>query len=247
MRIRAGKCVLEFGGPLLLRVWPHKDLETGLKAGVSKLIRIAIVDDETLFAKMLGAWLTRPAGMSIVGYADSGNRGWELCAAKHPDLALVDVEMADGDGLLLAKRLRDELSSTRVLVMTGRVDPHTAWRAGQIGVHGLIDKTIEPEELVKVIRLVAGGAGFLSPSFQRIREDWLMQPEAFQKVLTNRELVVLRHLTEGQSDQGISTDLGISAETVACHRKSIRGKLDLHDDRSLMAYGREWGIFGAGA
>lgn len=218
-----------------------------MKSDVSKPIRIAIIDDETLFAKMLGSWLSSPAGLNVVGYADGGHRGWELCAAQHPDLALVDVEMADGDGLILAKRLLDELSPTRVIVMTGRVDPHTAWRAGQIGVHGLIDKTIEPETLVKVIRLVVGGAGFLSPSFQRIREEWLMQPEAFQKVLTNRELVVLRHLTEGQSDQVISTDLGISAETVACHRKSIRGKLDLHDDRSLMAYGREWGIFGAGA
>jgi len=218
-----------------------------MKPVEKKTIRIAIIDDETLFTKMLEAWLIKHASMSIVGSADGGHRGWELCTTERPDLALVDVEMAEGDGLNLAKRLLNELPPTRVIVMTGRVDPHTAWRAGQIGVHGLIDKTIEPEMLAKVIRLVAGGDFFLSPSFQRIREEWLMQPEAFQKVLTNRELVVLRHLTNGQSDQGISTGLGISAETVACHRKSIRGKLGLHDDRSLMAYGQEWGIFGADA
>jgi DNA-binding CsgD family transcriptional regulator len=44
----------------------------------------------------------------------------------------------------------------------------------------------------------------------------------------------------------IGKHLGISAETVACHRKSIRKKLGVHDDRSLVAYGRAWGIFGAG-
>ena len=65
-------------------------------------------------------------------------------------------------------------------------------------------------------------------------------------MLTNRELAVLHRVTDGQSDLDISNHLGISPETVACHRKSIRRKLDLHDDRSLVAYGREWGIYGAG-
>jgi DNA-binding NarL/FixJ family response regulator len=161
-------------------------------------------------------------------------------------LALVDVEMSDGDGLVLGKRLLDALPGTRVIIMTGRVDPHTAWRAGQAGVQGLIDKTIGPEGLIKVIHLVAAGGGFRSPSFERIKEEWLTQPEAFQKVLTNRELAVLHRLTDGQSDLEIAKHLGISAETVASHRKSLRKKLEVHDDRSLAAYGREWGIFGAG-
>ena len=72
-------------------------------------IRVVIIDDETLFAHMLGSWLERDPGLRIEGYAESGNQGWELCAATRPDLALVDVEMPDGDGLALAKRLLDEL------------------------------------------------------------------------------------------------------------------------------------------
>jgi len=217
-----------------------------MNSDVNQPIRIAIIDNETLFAKSLGAWLASDAGLKIEGYAESGNRGWELCEATRPDLALVDVEMADGDGLTLAKQVLQKLPATRVIIMTGRVDPHTAWQSGQIGVHGLIDKTIEPETLAKVIRVVVEGGGFLSPAFKRIREEWLTEPEAFQKVLTNRELAVLRRLTEGQSDLCIGEQLDISPETVACHRKSIRRKLDMHDDRSLMAYGREWGIYGAG-
>ena len=69
--------------------------------------------------------------------------------------------MPDGDGLTLAKRLREERPEIRVIVMTGRMDPDTAWRAGQSGVHGLVDKTMEPELLGKAIRLVAEG-GILS-------------------------------------------------------------------------------------
>ena len=217
-----------------------------MNSSVGKPIRVVIIDDETLFAKTLGAWLERDPGLSIEGYAKSGNRGWELCRATPPDLALVDVEMPDGDGITLAKRLLDQMPGIRVIIMTGRVDPHTAWRAGQAGVQGLIDKTIEPEVLGKVIHLLVEGGRFLSPSFEKIREEWLTEPEAFQKVLTNRELTVLQHVTGGQSDLEIGKHLGISAETVACHRKSLRRKLGVHDDRSLVAYGREWGIFGAG-
>lgn len=217
-----------------------------MKSSVAKPIRVVIIDDETLFAKVLGAWLARDPGLRVEGYAESGNQGWKLCLATHPDLALVDVEMADGEGITLAKRLMEELPETRVIIMTGRVDPHTAWRAGRAGVHGLIDKTIDPEVLGKVVHLLVEGGRFLSPAFQKIREGWLAEPEAFQKVLTNRELAVLHHVTEGQSDVDIGKHLDISAETVACHRKSIRRKLGVHDDRSLVAYGRAWGIFGAG-
>jgi two-component system response regulator DesR len=217
-----------------------------MNSSVGKPIRVVIIDDEILFAKTLGAWLERNTGLSVAGYAESGNRGWELCLTTPPDLALVDVEMPDGDGITLARRLLDKLLGTLVIIMTGRVDPHTAWRAGRAGVQGFIDKTIEPEVLSKVIHLLVEGGRFLSPSFQRIREEWLTEPEAFQKVLTNRELTVLQRVTGGQSDLVIGRDLDISAETVACHRKSLRRKLGVHDDRSLVAYGREWGIFGAG-
>jgi DNA-binding NarL/FixJ family response regulator len=209
-------------------------------------IQIAIVDDEALLAQTLGAWLARDRRLRIVGCAENGEQGWELCAATRPEVALVDVEMEGGDGLTLAQRLRQDLPGTRVIIMTGRVDPHTAWRAGQLGVQGLIDKTLSPEVLRKVIHVVVDGGQFLSTSFQRVRSDWLSKPQAFQKVLTNRELAVLHRVTEGQSDEEICHRLGISAETVACHRKSLRRKLDLHDDRSLVAYGRKWGIFGAG-
>ena len=209
-------------------------------------IRVVIVDDETLFAKMLGAWLARDPGLKVEGYAQSGNEGWKVCLASPPDVALVDVEMANGDGLGLAKLLLEKLPETRVIIMTGRVDPHTAWRASQAGVHGLIDKTLEPALLGQVIRLVAEGNGYLSAAFQQIREEWLTDPMAFHKVLTNRELAVLHRLTDGLSDEGIAQSLGISADTVVAHRKSIRKKLDLHDDRSLVAYGREWGVYGAG-
>jgi two-component system NarL family response regulator len=212
----------------------------------SEPIRVVVVDDETLFTKMLVAWLEKDPGLKIEGSADSGKKGWLLCLANPPDVAVVDVEMDDGDGITLAGLILDKLPGTRVILLTGRVDPHTAWQAAKVGVHGLIDKTIDPELIGVVIRVVVEGGEFLSPRFQKVRDEWLTKPDAFQNVLTRRELGVLLRVTEGQNDSDIGQVMGISADTVASHRKSIRKKLGLHDDRSLVAYARKWGIHGVG-
>jgi len=208
---------------------------------------MAIIEDETLLAQMLGKWLGRLPDVEIVGFASRENEGWELCLATHPNLVLLDVDLAGGDGLVLTRRLRTEFPELRVLVMTGRLDAYTAWRAGQAGVHGLSDKCLEPELLSQAVRTVAGGGCFVSPVFQEIKEEWLAKPDAFQKLLTNRELEVLRSVADGQSDQIIGKAFGISPETVAGHRKNIRKKLGLHDDLGLVAYGRARGIYHAGA
>ncbi len=216
-----------------------------MKSAGNKLIRIVVIDDEAVLAMSLVAVFDKDKNLHVEGYATSSAEGFELCTKVKPDLAFIDVEMPKEDGITLAKRLLEKLPELRVIIMTGRVDPYTAWRAGQIKAHGLIDKTIDTGLLGQIIHLVVTGKQFTSPSFQKIKEEWLSAPEAFQKILTNRELSVLGHLTEGLSDEDISQRLEISAETVACHRKSLRRKLELHDDRSLMAYGREWGIYGA--
>lgn len=215
-----------------------------MKSSGKKPIRIVVVDDEAVLAKSLVVLLEKDAGLRIEGYATDSSQGFDLCVATEPDLAFVDVEMPNEDGITMAQRLLDKLPAIRIIIMTGRVDPYTAWRAGQIGAHGLVDKTIDTESLGAMIRLVVTGHQFTSPKFQQIKEQWLAEPDAFQKILTNRELAVLKRLTDGLSDQDIGQQLAISAETVACHRKSLRKKLELHDDRSLMAYGREWGIYG---
>jgi DNA-binding NarL/FixJ family response regulator len=211
-----------------------------------KPIRIVMVEDEKILAQVMGVWLEKGLDFHIEGYATTPQAGWELCLAKRPDLILTDVGMPGGDGLLLAKRVRDELPEIRVIILTGRVNPYTTWRASQIGVHGLIDKSSDMMSLHEAIITVMKGGEFVSPSFQQIREGQLAESEAFHKVLSDRELEVLFSVTEGLGDPEIGTQLGISPDTVACHRKNIRKKLELHDDRSLIAYGRKWGTFGGG-
>lgn len=207
-----------------------------------KRTKIVVIDDHAMLAESLGAWIAKHADMEYAGRADNGVTGRDLCLAVKPDVALVDVDLPKLDGLELVKRLVEEMPSLRLLTMTGRMDPYTIWRVSQSGVHGYMEKTLSPEKLIEAIRTVAGGGNFFSPLFQQVKQEWLSQPEAFQKILSDREQEVLQRVVAGWDDERIASQMNISAATVAVHRKNIRKKLELHNDRELVAYAHKWGL-----
>lgn len=193
---------------------------------------------------MLRSWLRRFPDLEVVGCAADGEAGLELCRSARPALALIDIRLPKLDGLELAQRLMAECPEVRLIIMSGLMDASTIWRVGQSGVHGYVNKTATPELLVEAIRIVARGGTFFDPVFTQVKKEWLAQPEAFQKILSDRERHVLQLLACGCDDQRIAKELGISPATVEVHRKHIRQKVGVHDDRGLIAYARRWGLCG---
>lgn len=184
----------------------------------------------------------RQPDLTLLGRAEDGEAGLALCLSLQPDLVLLDVDLPKLDGLELATRLLAKMPAIRLITMTGRMDPYTIWRASQSGVHGYMEKTLRPEILVEAIRTVAHGGNYFSPVFQKVKSEWLSQPEAFQKILSDREQDVLRRVVTGWDDERVAKHLNIAVATVAVHRKHIRQKLELHNDRELVAYARAWGL-----
>ena len=212
------------------------------KSLVDKTIRMVIVEDQQLLAQALAQWVSRQADFSLVGCAEDGERGMQLCLSTNPEMVLLDIGLPRLDGLELGRRLLRHLPKTRVVAMSGLTDPYTIWRVRQSGVHGYIDKTQGLEPLGQCLRAVAEGGTYFSVVFEQVRRDWLMHPEAFYKLLSDREQRILRLVAMGQDDQVIGTQLGIAVATVGSHRKHIRQKLELHNDRDLVAYARQWGL-----
>ena len=208
----------------------------------TKAARVLIIDDERMMAEALKAWLSAQPNCALAGYAARADEGHELCLATRPDIVLLDIELPGQSGLELADELLAELPATRVLMMSGLMDPHTIWRVWQSGVHGYIDKTEGLTALSEALRTVLSGQRYFSPKFQEVKSRWLSQPDSFQKVLSDREQEVLKRVVTGWTDERIGKKMGISAETVAFHRKNVRRKLKLHSDRDMVAYGRMWGF-----
>jgi len=204
------------------------------------------VEDNRFMSQCLGLWLEHQMNCTIAGCAEDGEAGLELCLKTRPDLALIDIQIPKMDGLSLVSKLLDQLPDMRLIAMSGLMDPFTIWRVWQSGVHGYIVKTENVDFLATTIRTVMDNHVCFSPVFQEVKNKWLSQPEAFQKILSDREQEVLRHVVAGWDDNGIGTKLGITAVTIAVHRKNIRKKLDLHNDRELLAYALQWGLDGTG-
>jgi len=207
-----------------------------------KPVRILIVEDHVMLAESLAIWISRQPDFQLVGRAEDGEAGLKLCQDLLPDLTLIDVELPKLDGISLVKQLLALQPDLRLLTMSGRTDPYMVWQVAQSGAQGYVEKTLSPEILANAIRTVADGNSFFSPMFQKIKQEWLSQPDAFQKILSGREQEVLRRVAAGWDDAEIARQFAISANTVAVHRKHIRQKLELHNDRELIAYARQWGL-----
>ena len=207
-----------------------------------KPIRIVIVEDQELLAQTLAALFSKLPGFVLMGCARDGEEGWNLCLAKRPEVVLVDIEIPRLDGLELGKRLLQEKWPVRVIAMSALMDPYTIWRVRQSGVHGYVEKTLGADLLLNAVRTVAAGGTCFSETFERVKQEWLAQPSAFYKLLSDREQDVLQRVATGWDDERIALDLAISSATVAVHRKHIRHKLELHNDRVLVAYARQWGL-----
>lgn len=211
-------------------------------ATAKKKIRIVIVEDEVLLSELLADLLARHRDLLVVGHAADGEAGWELCEAARPDLALVDIELPKLDGLELIHRLGARHPQMRLLSMSGLTDAYTIWSIMQCGAHGYVDKMQAPALLVEAVRAVARGNTFFGPAFAQVRQEWLARPEAFQKILSEREQEVLRGVVAGWDDERIGSQLGISSATIEVHRKRIRQKVGVHNDRGLLLYARQWGL-----
>jgi DNA-binding NarL/FixJ family response regulator len=200
------------------------------------------VDDHVLLAESIGMLINRQPDLELAGRAEDGEAGWDLCLALKPDVALVDLDLPKLDGIQLVKRLRSKTPEIRLLTMSGRIDPYAIWQVAQSGAHGYVEKTANPQMLLAAIRAVAVGADFFSDAFQKVKQEWLAQPDSFQKILSEREQQVLRRVVAGRDDAHIAKELDIAVSTVGVHRKHIRQKLELHNDRDLVAYARVWGL-----
>jgi len=221
--------------------------ETKLLGTTGRPIRVLFVEDQQMLAHFLVHWVAKQPGFELVGCTADGESALRLCAERQPDVAVVDIELPDWDGLELAKELLARMPEVRILSMSGRTDPYTIWRVRESGLHGYLDKGQNPMLLEKAIFAVAGGGAYFSSAFAKVKEERLGDAASFHKILSDREQAVLQGVVNGLSDEEIADKLTISVSTVSVHRKHIRQKLELHNDRELIAYARRWGLHSAPA
>ncbi len=217
------------------------------------MIRVLLVDDQALVRAGFRALLDSAPDIEVVGEADNGGRAVALTAQLRPDVVLMDIRMANVDGVTATRRITDDphLSGVRVVVLTTFTESESVFTALRSGASGFLVKDIEPEELLQAVRVVARGDALLSPAVTRAviaRSISAGSPVASRReppelaVLTAREREVVTLVAAGLSNDGIAARLTVSPLTAKTHVVRAMAKVGARDRAQLVVFAYETGL-----
>ena len=200
-------------------------------------IKLAIVEDQELFRRLLVGLCTTQFGFTVVCDAGSKAEALERVPAANPEVLLLDLHLPDGDGLDVAKRLYELLPDLKVVALTSLHDEVTIHRIRAMGVQGFVDKNVQkPEVLRNAIEVVVSGRVFFAEVVQQVQQAMRNDPQSFTKILSDREQQLLQLLGRGLSNEEAAAQMGLTAWTVHSHRRNIMKKLGASTQAELMRY-----------
>lgn len=209
-------------------------------------IRVAIIDDQALMRDAFTMILEAQEGIDVVGDAEDGRSGVELCRRTRPDVALMDIRMPGMDGIEATRLITDDPEvDTAILVLTTFDLDEFVYGAVRAGASGFLLKDTPAKDLVAAIRIVADGNALLAPTVTKsLIEEFARQPDSatdrleLPSGLTERELQALRLLAQGMSNREIAEALFIGEATAKTHVSRLLTKLGVRDrvQAVIMAY-----------
>jgi len=201
-------------------------------------MKIIIVEDQVLFRELLHTICAAELGFEVVGGTGSGAAAIELLRNKQPDLALLDLVLADNvDGFEVAESALTASPATRLLGLSGNFDAYTLHRIEHSRMHGFVDKMSTTASILKeAITTILQGQCFYSERFKSARLARQTDPHWFARLLSTTEQQVLGLIGFGLSDEEIGLELGISPSTAQTHRSRILKKLSIPGTPKLIAF-----------
>jgi len=192
-------------------------------------IRVFLIDDHPVLRDSLARALSAEPGMVVAGQAGTAAEAFQELPMAKPDVALVDLNIPDRDGIELLVTLHTLYSSLKLLVLSGYDDEFRVAEALRAGAQGYLVKTAEVSEVIDGIRRIFRGEAPLSKRIAGavVRAMRKPTPEGTGGLdaLTPRELQVMRLLATGLSTRETAAQLNISPKTVETHRVRIYQKL----------------------
>ncbi|EYR62103.1 LuxR family transcriptional regulator [Actinotalea ferrariae CF5-4] len=196
-------------------------------------IRVVVVEDQPLFRSMLAGLLAAQPGIRVVGVAGSAADGRRLLAPGRVDVAVLDVELGDGNGIALGVEARGRDGALRILTLSSHdvLDLLLSLPAHLQHGWSFLSKTTSTSApaLVSALRATARGETVLDPELVRAAE-----PRAGSLVgaLTPRQYEVLCGIAQGLSNLAIAEDLGLTEKSVQNHVNALYAALGVEQDRS---------------
>ncbi|MEO5886155.1 MAG: response regulator transcription factor [Anaerolineales bacterium] len=214
-------------------------------------IKLIIADDHKLFREGLKALLSVTDDIEIIGEAEDGDTALKKSGELQPDIVLMDINMPGLNGIQATQSILEKHPQTGIIMLTMLEDDASIFNAMRAGARGYLLKGADPQEVLNVIRAVAEGHALFGPAIAMRLMSYFrelsLRPASAQintpfPELTERELEVLRLISQGLNNQEIAQKLVLSPKTVRNHITSIFSKLQVADRAQAIVRAREAGV-----
>lgn len=201
------------------------------------MINVILADDVKILRAGLKTVLISDEDINVVAEASDGKEAYEMCVRYKPDVVLMDMRMPDYDGGYGTRKIKDTLPDIKVLVLTTFDDKETVEKAISSGADGYILKEMDNDKIINSIKAVAGGINvFCDNIFRSIKKDVLLQQDAKNFDLSDRDIDILRLICDGFDNKEIASQLFLAEGTVRNSVSKLLEKLNVKDRTQLAVF-----------
>jgi DNA-binding NarL/FixJ family response regulator len=208
-------------------------------------IRIVVVDDHEIVRHGLRLSLEVEPDMTVVGEARTGEEAVHISAAERPDVVLLDVRLDGVDGPDVCRRILEVAPGAAVIMLTSYAQDGLVLRSLMAGAKGYVIKDVQLSELKKMVRSVYRGGSVLDP---KVTGHVILAAKSAAEgptagtvgprkmtTLSDTDLAILRHLSDGLTDKQIAGRVHLSPHTVKDHLEKIRSLLEVGSRTEIVA------------
>lgn len=210
---------------------------------MADLIKILLVEDQTLMRQGLKTILDLEPGLHVVGEAGDGERGVQLALELRPDVILMDVQMPRLNGVDAIARLCGQWPAAKIIILTTFDRDDYVYQGVRAGAMGYLLKDAPANRLIETIRRVHAGEAFIQPEIaSRALREMMRPASTAAESLSERERDVLVLLAQGASNKEIAEKLFITEGTVKNHVSNILTKLQAENRTQAADIARKQGL-----
>jgi len=214
------------------------------------VIRVALADDQELVRAGFAALLDAEDDIEVVGEAADGQQAVRIAEQRRPDVMLMDIRMPVLDGIEAIRLIaaRPELGSVHVIILTTFELDEYVFDGLRAGAAGFLVKDTDAAELIRAVRVVAGGGALLAPTVtRRLIAEFASRTREARRVpgldeLTPREHEVVALIAQGLSNEEISKKIYVSPSTAKTHANRAMTKLGARDRAQLVVFAYQAGL-----
>ena len=198
--------------------------------GDTHSIRVFLLDDHEVVRRGVRELLDAEDDITVVGEADTAERALARIPATHPDVAILDVRLPDGDGIAVCREVRSAHDEIACLILTSFSDDEALVQAIVAGASGYLLKQIRGTDIIDAVRRVARGESLLDPTVaERVAERLRRPPVEDERLarLTGQERRILALIADGLTNRQIADELHLAEKTVKNYVSNLLAKLGM--------------------